>query len=81
MGIYDKVKRSSSCEFLASGYEHAIDRGVVVVGSGFQSLYFSAHNVINTHTDSELLLLLRNSSLSGVTNNTAEELFLYRWQL
>lgn len=49
-----------------------------VLGFGSQSLYFSTHSVINTHTDSELLLvrwLCVEHLLSGVANHMAEKSF------
>lgn len=50
--------------FLEPVQEYAIGRAGVkcrkaVVGFGSQPLYFSTHNVINTHIDSELLLVLK----------------------
>lgn len=49
---------------LDAGQEHAIrSNGInwkrAVVGFGFLPLYLSAHNVINTHIDPELLPVLR----------------------
>lgn len=63
--------------------EYAIYRAGVkcrkaVVGFGLQPLYFSTHNVINTYTDSELLLVWRQHMerlLFGVASRTAEKSF------
>lgn len=63
MATYYNVKESSSCELLGTGpvichLRLGVKCRKAVGGFGCWSLYFSTYNVINTHIDSELLLVL-----------------------